>query len=267
VPVSRPVYRLTPNELELARAEVKRLLEAELIEASASPWGAPILFVPKPRSDQLRMVIDYRAINKVTVANKWPIPRVDDLLDRLHGSSIYSSVDLAGAYHQVRITPEDVPKTAFRTPFGHYQFKVLPFGLTNSPATFQRLMSSIFGDLVGPDGFMLCYLDDLLVYSKSLDEHREHLRQVLERLRQHKLYARSHKCHFGTAQTFFLGHIISAEGVRVDPAKVSAVTTWPVPTTVPELRSFMGFCNCFLRFLQGYATVARPLNDLLKEGR
>lgn len=260
-PIYRPMYRLTMREKEEVEKQVADLLKKGFIEPSSSPWGAPILFVPK-KNGQLRMCIDYRALNKVTVKNRYPLPRIEELLDQLQGAVVYSGLDLASGYWQIRVDPQDVPKTAFRTHVGHYQWRVLAFGLTNCPATFQQSMNDVFRDYLGK--FVVVYLDDILVFSKSAAEHERHLRLVLQRLREHKLYARAEKCHFNKPEVEFLGHIVGADGVKVDPRKVKAVEDWPVPTSVHELRSFLGLANYFRRFLQGYSSLVRPLTDLLK---
>jgi hypothetical protein len=167
------------------------------------------------------MVQDYRFLNKITIKNRYPLPRIDNLLDKIGGATHFSSIDLRSGYHQIRITDEDVSKTAFRTPFGHYQFKVLSFGLTNAPATFQRVMNDVFGQSVGD--FVVVYLDDILIYSKSAEEHEAYLRKVLETLRRHKFYANKKKCEFWKSEIPFLGHIVGKDGIKVDPVKVAAV--------------------------------------------
>jgi transposase InsO family protein len=261
-PPFRPMYRVSPAELREIDSQVKDLLEKGFIEPSASPFGAPILFVKK-KDGSLRMVIDYRALNRVTVKNKYPLPRVDDLLDKLGGAKFFSSLDLMSGYHQIRICDEDVPKTAFRTPLGHYQFKVLSFGLTNAPATFQSVMNRIFAPLVGK--CVVVYLDDILVYSRTAEEHLSHLRQVLEILRKNQFYAKLKKCTFFKPETNFLGHVVGQDGIKPDSAKVAAVQKWPIPQTVTHVKSFLGLTNYFRRFIQGYAQMVRPLNELTKK--
>jgi hypothetical protein len=206
-----PMFRLAPNELEELRTQLDDLLAKGLIEPSSSPFGAPVLFVKKKVAG-LRMCIDYRKLNAVTIKNCYPLPRVDELLDQLHGAAIFSKLDLRSGYHQVRIRAGDEPKTAFRTQFGHYQFKVLPFGLCNAPATFQRLMNDIFHPYL--TRFLQVYLDDLLIYSKSIPEHMQHLRIVLSVLRDHKLYIKPSKCEFGRTSIPFLGFIVSRGGIH-----------------------------------------------------
>ena len=215
-PPFRPLYRLSPLEHQEVQTQVKMLLEKGWIEPSVSPFGSPILFVQR-KEGSLRMCVDYRAVNQQTVKNRYALPRIDDLLDQLHGSTMFTSLDLAQGYHQIRIPPEDVPKTAFRTPIGHFQYRVLPFGLTNAHATFQAVMNDIFRPYLGK--FVLIYLDDILIYSKTPEEHVEHLRTVLRVLREHQFYAKKKKCVFTEKELLYLGHIIGAEGIRPDPCK------------------------------------------------
>ena len=193
-------YRLAPAQKKEMEKQVADLLAKGLIEPSCSPYGAPILFVTK-KDGAMRMCIDYRALNKITVRNGYPLPRIEDLLDTLGGAKVFSSLDLQAGYHQILIKPSDVPKTTFRTPLGHFQFKVLPFGLTNAPATFQALMNRVFGPYVGK--FVLVYLDDILIFSKNHEEHAEHLCLVLEKLRAYQLYAKRSKCEFGLDEVAF----------------------------------------------------------------
>ena len=237
-------------------------MQKGFIEPSCSPFGAPILFVSK-KDGTLRMCIDYRALNALTVKNRYPLPRIDDLMDRLQGATVFSSLDLASGYHQVRIPEEDVPKTAFRTPFGHYQFRVLSFGLTNAPSTFQAVMNRILQTDNLKD-FVVVYLDDILVFSKTAAEHMVHLRAVLAALRKHKLYAKLSKCEFNKSQLKFLGHIVSSSGIKVDTDKIAAIEKWPVPKNLSELRSFLGLANYFRKFVQGYSKLVAPLTELTK---
>jgi hypothetical protein len=261
-PPSRPTYRLSPPEMDELKKQLAELTEQGFIRPSVSPYGAPILFVRK-KDGTLRMCVDYRALNKLTIKNKYPLPRIDELLDRLHGAKYFSKLDLMSGYHQVRIADQDVPKTAFRTRYGHYEFMVLPFGLTNAPATFMRLMNDVFRPFL--DEFVIIYLDDILVYSKKLNEHRAHLQKVLDALRKHQLYAKASKCALFQTQVDFLGHVVSGNGIEPDPKKIEAVTSWPKPKTVTELRSFLGLANFYRRFVQGFSKITAPLNDLLKK--
>jgi hypothetical protein len=263
-PVFRPMFRYSPVELAEMEAQVKELIELGFIQPSRSPYGAPVLFVKKPRSDKLRLVIDHRGLNKLTVRNSFPLPRIDDMLDSLSGAQVFSSIDLRQAYHQIQLLPSDVPKTAFRTPMGHYEFLTLSFGLVNAPAVFQNIMNDLFRPYLRK--FVVVYLDDILVYSNTPEEHAKHLRLVLDVLKKHQLTVSAEKCSFNQRQVLFLGHIVSADGVKVDQTKVAAVQQFPQPTDVHQLRSFLGMANYFRRFIPKYSQVVSPLTDLLKDG-
>ena len=211
----------------------------------------------------LRMCIDYQALNKQTVKSRCPLPRIDDLFDKLQGAQVFSSIDLQSAYYQVRLKPEDVPKTAFTTPMGLYEFRVLCFGLTNAPGTFQNIMNDVLKDVIGK--FVLVYLDDIVIFSKNEAEHYKHLRIVLQLLREHKLYANLAKCKFVQPELQFLGHVVGAQGLRVDPKKVSIVQDWPVPKTRTELQQFWGLANYFRKFIMGWAALVAALQAQLKQ--
>jgi hypothetical protein len=262
-PINQRPYR-TPQALlpELER-QIQDLLDKGWIRPSDSPWGSPVLFVPK-KDGSWRMCIDYRALNKVTVKNGWPLPRIEDLFDKLHGSTVFSSLDLAQGYHQFPIAEEDVPKTAFKTPMGLYEYTVLPFGLTNAPATFSRKMQELFRPFMyGADAFVAVYLDDILIYSSSAEQHLEHIERVLQVLRDANLYAKLKKCQFNDVQVEYLGHIVGRGMVETDPKKVEAIRQYPKPGTVTELRSFLGLANQFRKFVHGYAAIAAPLHGLI----
>ncbi|KAJ9505148.1 hypothetical protein QJQ45_012840 [Haematococcus lacustris] len=232
-----PQYRMSQDEHAELKKQVQDLLAKGMIEPSSSPFAAPILFVKK-KSGELRMCLDYRQLNKITIRDQYPLPRIDDLFDKLSGCTVFSSLDLQAGYNQIRITPEDVPKTAFRTPDGHYQFKVLSFGLFNAPATFQRVMNDAFAPVLNQCA--LVYLDDILVMSKSVDEHLKHLRKVFDLLRLNKLFAKQSKCEFMRTTLKFLGHVIFAGAIAVDPEKIKSISSWPVPQSLQQLQSFLG---------------------------
>lgn len=261
-PVSRPLTRMSPKELDILKTSLTELMDKQFIETSSSPWGANVVFASK-KDGEVRLCYDYRQLNKLTVKNRYPLPRTDELFDRMHGAQYFSKLDLRSGYHQIRVAPEDVRKTAFRTRYGSYQFRVLPFGLTNAPATFQSLMNSIFADCL--DDFVVILLDDIFIYSKSKEEHAKHIRIVLERLRQHKLFAKLSKCEFFKQILAFLGHVISNTGIRVDASKVDTITQWPQPKSQKELRSFLGLATYYCRFIQGFSKIAAPLTWLLKK--
>ena len=260
-PPYKAIYRMTQTELQEVKSQIADLLRKNFIEPANSPFGAPVIFVKK-KDGTLRMCIDFRALNKLTKKNRYPLPRIDDLLDKLQGASVFSSLDLMSGYFQIRISDEDKEKTGFRTPIGHFQFKVLPFGLTNAPSTFMKVMDGIFSKY---SDFVCVYIDDILIFSKSREEHLQHLQIVLSLLRKHKLFAKLSKCSFLQKEVKFLGHVASAEGVKVDPAKLAAVTKWQEPRNAKEVHSFTGFANYFRKFIQGYTNMVAPLTALLKK--
>ncbi|KAL0540235.1 hypothetical protein IC582_024468 [Cucumis melo] len=237
VPISRAPYRMAPAELKELKVQLQELLDKGFIRPSVSPWGAPILFVKK-KDGSMRLCIDYRELNKVTVKNRYPLPRIDDLFDQLQGATVFSKIDLRSGYHQLRIKDGDVPKTTFRSRYGHYEFIVMSFGLTNAPAVFMDLMNRVFREFL--DTFVIVFIDDILIYSKTEPEHEEHLRMVLQTLRDNKLYAKFSKCEFWLKQVSFLGHVVSKAGVSVDPAKIEAVTSLTRTSTVSKVCSFLG---------------------------
>eukprot|EP00253_Pinus_taeda_P012331 PITA_12331 len=263
-PVSRTPYRMSVPELTELKMQLQELLDKNYIRPSVSPWGAPVLFVRK-KDGTLRMCIDYRQLNKLTIKNKYPLPRIDELFDQVKGATVFSKIDLRSGYHQIRIKEEDIAKTAFRTRYGHYEFVVLPFGLTNAPATFMCLMNSVFHQFL--DKFVLIFIDDILIYSRSKEEHEEHLRMVLQTLREHQLYAKLSKCDFYKEEIQYLGHVISKEGIVVDPEKIKTILDWPVPKDVADIRSFMGLAGYYRRFVEGFSRVAYPITSLQKKGR
>jgi hypothetical protein len=262
-PPSRPTFRQSASELDELKTQLAELTKSGFIQPSKSPFGAPVLFVKK-KDGTTRMCIDYRALNDITVKNSYPLPRIDELFDRLQGARYFSKFDLRSGYHQIRVKAEDVPKTAFRTRYGHYEFLVLPFGLTNAPATFMHLMHQTFREQL--DDFVIVFLDDILVYSKTLVEHEVHVRKVLDILREQKLYAKESKCELFRTEVDFLGHIVGRGGLRMMEDKVAAVQAWPVPSTISHVRSFLGTIGFYRKFIPAFSSVASPLSDLTKDG-
>jgi len=261
-PISIPPYRMSPTELKELKAQLKDLLDKGFIQPSISPWGAPALFVKK-KDGSLHMCIDYRQLNKVTIKNKYPLPRIDDLFDQLQGASYFSKIDLRSGYHQLRVRGVDVPKTAFQTSYGLFEFLVMSFGLTNAPAAFMDLMNRVFRNYL--DSFVIVFIDDILIYSKSEDDHMNHLRIVLQVLKDHQLYAKFSKCEFWLRSVAFLGHIVSSEGIEVDPKKTDAVKSWPRPLSPSDIRSFLGLAGYYRRFVEGFSSIASPLTALTQK--
>ena len=261
-PISKAPYRMAPTELKELKVQLQELLDKGFIRPSFSPWGAPVLFVKK-KDGSMRLCIDYRELNKVTIKNKYPLPRINDLFDQLQGAAVFSKIDLRSGYHQLKIKEEDIPKTAFRTRYGHYEFLVMPFGLTNAPAAFMDMMNRVFKDYL--DDFVIVFIDDILIYSDSKEEHARHLREVLSILKEKQLYAKFKKCEFWLEKVTFLGHVVTKDGISVDPGKVEAVSTWPRPTNVSEVRSFLGLAGYYRRFVEGFSILAFPLTQLTRK--
>ena len=261
-PISIPPYRMAAAELRELKAQLEELLSKGFIRPSISPLGAPVLFVKK-KDGSLRLCIDYRQLNRVTIRNQYPLPRIDELFDQLQGSRVYSKIDLRSRYHQLRVQESDVPKTAFRTLYGHYEFLVIPFGLTNAPTAFMDLMNRVFQPYL--DRFVIVFIDDILVYSGSSEEHSEHLRIVLQTLRERHLFSKLSKCQFWLDRVAFLGHVISVEGVSVDPQKIEAVVNWKPPKNVSEVRSFLGLAGYYRNFVEGFSKIASSLTKLTRK--
>ncbi|GJU17906.1 putative reverse transcriptase domain-containing protein [Tanacetum coccineum] len=243
-------------------SQLQELSDKGFIRPSSSPWGAPVLFVKK-KDGSFRMCIDYRELNKLTVKNRYPLPRIDDLFDQLQGSSVYSKIDLRSGYHQLRVRDEDIPKTAFRTRYGHYEFQVMPFGLTNAPAVFMDLMNRVCRPYL--DKFVIVFIDDILIYSKTKEEHDAHLRLILELLKKEELYAKFSKCDFWLSKVQFLGHVIDSEGIHVDPAKIESIKDWESPKTPTEIRQFLGLAGYYRRFIEGFSKIAKPMTKLTQK--
>ncbi|GJR65989.1 putative reverse transcriptase domain-containing protein [Tanacetum coccineum] len=261
-PVARAPYRLAPSEMKELSEQLQELSDKGFIRPSSSPWGAPVLFVKK-KDGSFRMCIDYRELNKLTVKNRYPLPRIDDLFDQLQGSSIYSKIDLRSGYHQLRVREEDIPKTAFRTRYGHYEFQVMPFGLTNAPAVFMDLMNRVCKPYL--DKFVIVFIDDILIYSKNKKEHEEHLKAILELLKKEELYAKFSKCEFWIPKVQFLGHVIDCQGIHVDPAKIESIKDWASPKTPTEIRQFLGLAGYYRRFIEGFSKIAKPMTKLTQK--
>src|SRR3954467_4610666 len=263
-PISRRPYIMASHELAQLKIQLEASLAKGFILPSSSPWGFPVLFVTKKDGTE-RMCVDYRPLNLATIKNKYPLPRINDLYDQLAGSTVFSKMDLRLGYHQIRIREEDIPKTAFTTRYGLYEYTVMSFGLTNVPATFSRLMNSIFMEYL--DKFVVVYLDDILIYSKNEEDHAKHLRLVWMKLREHRLYAKFSKCEFWLPEVTYLGHVISAKGIAINPERVNAVLDWTPPESVKQVRTFLGLANYCRRFVENFCKVAKPLTELLKKDK
>jgi Reverse transcriptase (RNA-dependent DNA polymerase)/RNase H-like domain found in reverse transcriptase/Integrase zinc binding domain/Chromo (CHRromatin Organisation MOdifier) domain/Integrase core domain len=263
-PSVQPIYRLTPEELDVLRKYIDEHLIKGSLRPSNSPCGAPVLFVKKP-DGSLRLCVDYRGLNKLTIKNRYPLPLIGELLDRLSKAKYFTKFDVRDGFNRLRIAPGEEWKTAFRCRYGLFEYTVMPFGLCNAPGTFQHYMNDTFHDFL--DEFLIVYLDDLLIYSKTLKEHKQHVRKVLERLRDAGLYLKPSKCVFHVEEVTFLGFVIGPDGVKMDPAKVEAITSWPTPRSVHDIRVFLGLASFYRRFIDNFSGIVAPLTNLLKKGK
>ena len=257
-------YRLSPIEKAELEKQIQHLLDMGWIQPSVSPWASSILFAPKP-GGKLRLCIDYRYLNENTVKNTYPLPRIDTLLDQLQGHKYFTALDLASGYHQIRMACDSQPKTAFRTPDGLYQWTVMPFGLTNAPSVFQQAMHVVLQGLLGK--ICLAYLDDIIIISKTIADHAEHINTVLSRLHEHQFFCNLAKCQFAMTEIKYLGHIVSADSVKPDPHKVQVLSAWPetdLQKSPNNIRSFLGLAGYFRRFIPKFPTLAAPLLEQLK---
>ncbi|GKD63299.1 putative reverse transcriptase domain-containing protein [Tanacetum coccineum] len=243
-PVARAPYRLAPSEMQELSNQLQELAD---------------------RDGSFKMCIDYQELNKLTVKNRYPLPRIDDLFDQLQGSSVYSKIDLRSGYHQLRVRDEDIPKTAFRTRYGHYEFQVMPFGLTNAPAVFMDLMNRVCKPYL--DKFVIVFIDDILIYSRNKEEHADRLRIILELFKKEKLYAKFSKCDFWISIVQFLGHMIHSQGIHVDRTKIEAIKNWASPTTHIEIRQFLGLAGYYQRFIKDFLKIAKSLTELTQKNK
>lgn len=259
-PVAQPYHRVPPNQMKEVQEHIQDLLTKKVIKESHSPYAAPIVIVRK-KDGTIRLCVDYRRLNAKTIGDAYPLPRIQESFDALVGSEYFTTLDLASGYHQIAMDPTDQHKTAFVTPMGLYEYTRMPMGLVNAPATFQRLMDQTMSDFIF--SFLLVYLDDLLVYSKTFEEHLEHLDRLLERIESTGLKLRIDKCQFLRREVTYLGHTISKEGISCEKGKIEIVRDWPTPTTVTDLRSFLGFASYYRRFIKGFSKIAGPLHDVV----
>ncbi|GJR96690.1 putative reverse transcriptase domain-containing protein [Tanacetum coccineum] len=261
-PVARAPYRLAPAKLQELSTQLQELFDRGFIRSSSSPWGAPVLFVKK-KDRSFRMYIDYRELNRLTVKNRYPLLRIDDLFDQLQGSRVYSKIDLRSGYHQLRVQEEDIPKTAFRTRYGYYEFQVMSFGLTNAPAVFMDLMNRVCKLYL--DRFVIVFIDDILIYSKIRQEHKGHLKLIMRLLKKEELYTKFSKCEFWLSKVQFLGHVIDSEGIHVDPAKIESIKDWASPKTPTEIHQFLGLAGYYRRFIEGFLKITKPITKLTQK--
>ena len=257
-----PVYNLSPLELEVLRKYIDDNLKKGFIKHSQSPAGAPILFVKKS-DGSLRLCVDYRGINKITIKNRYPLPLIPELLDKVGKAKYFTGLDMRDGYHLLRMGVGEEWKTAFCSRYGLFEYNVVPFGLCNAPAAFQHLMNDVLREYL--DDFLVIYLDDILIYSNTKSEHQHHVRLVLQRLREAGLYVKPEKCQFAVSEVSFLGYLISANGIRMDPKKVEAVTSWPTPQSQHDIQVFLGFANFYRRFIKEYSRTVSPITALLKK--
>ncbi|MCO5590414.1 hypothetical protein L7F22_044383 [Adiantum nelumboides] len=260
-PPNKLPYRVSQAQQEEIMRQVNELVEKGMVRPSSSPFCSPILLVHK-KDSTYRMCVDYRALNKITIKNRFRMPRIEDLFDKLQGSTYFSRIDLKSGYHQIRIVNEDILKTAFRTTFGLYEYFVMPFGLTNASATFNRMMERIFRP---HRNFTGVFFDDVIIYSKSMEEHKKHLQVIFQALRDNKLFINRKKSEFFLQELQYLGHIISKSGIRMDPSKLEVIKEWPNPRNLHELRSFIGMCAYYRRFIEKFSLIAGPLHVLTKK--
>ncbi|GJW95188.1 putative nucleotidyltransferase, ribonuclease H [Tanacetum coccineum] len=263
-PVAKLSYRLAPSEMQELSEQLQELQDKGFIRPSHSPWGAPVLFVKK-KDGSFRMCIDYRELNKLTIKNRYPLPRIDDLFDQLQGARYFSKIDLRSGYHQLRVHDDDISKTAFRTRYGNFEFTVMPFRLTNAPAVFMDLMNRVCKLYL--DKFVMVFIDDILIYSKTKEDHENHLRLMLDLLRKEKLYVKFSKCEFWLQEVHFHGHVVNHDGIHVYPSKIGAVKSWKAPTTPSEVRSFLELAGYYRRFIENFSKIAKPLTSLTQKNK
>jgi hypothetical protein len=261
-PVAKSPYKMTQEELAELKIHLKDLLDKGYIRPSSSPWGCPALFAKK-KDEALRLCVG-RLLNVISIKNKYPLSHIDILFDQLAGAQVFPKIDLHSGYHQIKIRAKDISKTAFSMRYGLYEYVVMSFGLTNAPTHFMYLLNPVF--MKELDKFIMVSIDDILVYSKSMEEHEEHMRVMLQRLQDQQLYAKFSKCEFWINEVPFLDHVISPEGIAVDPDKVKDVLDWKPPMSITQVRSFPGLAGYYRRFILDFSKILKPITELLKKG-
>ena len=260
IPVNQRHRRIPPNQLNEVKEHLQELLDTGLIRPSQSNYASPIVLVRK-KNGALHMCVDYRLLNAKVKRDTYPLPRIDESLDVLGGATYFSTIDLASGYNQVEVAPSDRHRTVFTTPFGLFEYNRMPFGLGGAPATFQRVMQTIFRkELLD---ILIVYLDDIIVFSQDISTHLQRLKMVFQKLREHGLKIKVKKCQSFRPKVTYLGHVVSSDGIATDPAKTEIVTNWPKPKTLKDLRSFLGFTSYYHRFVPHFAQIARPLHALM----
>ncbi len=260
-PVNRPPHRLSAEHNDELNRQIDELMKLGCIRPSQSPYASPIIFVRK-KDGTTRMCIDYRALNNITIKNRYPLPHTDDLMSRLVHAKYLTKLDSRSGYHQIRMADSDIHKTAFTCRYGSFEYLVMPFGLCNAPATFMSMMHQVLHDYI--DKCVIVFLDDILIYSETQEQHLQHVRDIFNTLRQAQLYVKLSKYEFGLTETEFLGHIVGNGGIRMSPSKVDTIHKWPIPQSVTDVRSFLGMCNYYRKFVRNYSIIAKPLFELLR---
>jgi hypothetical protein len=261
-PIHKAPYRMAPKEQVELKQKLDDLLAKGFIRPSRSPWAFPVLFVEK-KDKSNRLCVDYRALNQVSIKNKYPLPRIDVIFEQLRGAQVFSKIDLNSGYHQLRIREGDIEKTPFSTRYGHFEFIVMSFGLTNASAAFMEAMNRMLHEFL--DDFVVVFLDDILIYSKMEEEHERHLCLVLGALRKNQFYGKLKKCAFWLSEVAFLGHVINQHGIMVDPKNANVVVEWKRPSSVSEIRSFLGLAGYYRRFVPNFSSITKPLTRLLEK--
>lgn len=266
-PINTKSYRYPQVYKEEVDRQIKKMLEDDIIEPSSSPWNSPVWVVPKKLDAsgerKYRIVIDYRKLNEISIGDSYPLPLIHEILDQLSHAKYFSVIDLTSGFHQIKMSPKDAPKTAFSTPLGHFQFKRMPFGLRNAPSTFQRLMNKILSGIVNYRCFV--YLDDIVIFGDTLEVHNKRLKEVFERISQFNLKIQPDKCEFLRKEVMYLGHLITENGVKPDPKKVTAVLNYPTPKTPKDIKGFLGLSGYYRRFIKNFSSLTQPLTQLLKK--